>query len=59
MIIFLTIVFLLVCINAAMMLVSLYSVNKKAKTTSKSIPETAIPKIYPLDLIPSQLNKAV
>ncbi|MBT8299121.1 MAG: hypothetical protein KJO52_12375 [Maribacter sp.] len=59
MITFLTIVLLLVGINAAMMLVSLYSVKKRAKTSSKNMPETTIPKIYPLDLAPQKFNKAV
>ena len=56
---FLTIVLLLVCINAVMMLVSLYSVYKKANTTTKNIADATISKIYPLDLVTSKYNKAV
>ena len=56
---FLSIVLLLVCINAVMMLVSLYSVNKKASTTTKNIPDAPLSKIYPLDLVKAKYNKAV
>lgn len=42
-----------------MMLVSLYSVNKKASTTTKNISDATISKIYPLDLVASKYNKAV
>ena len=42
-----------------MMLVSLYSVNKKANTTTKNISDSTISKIYPLDLVASKYNKAV
>jgi len=56
---FLTIVLLLVCINAVLMLVSLYSVNKKASTTTKNVSDATISKIYPLDLVTSKYNKAV
>ena len=42
-----------------MMLVSLYSVKKKASTTIKNIPDVSISKIYPFDLVPSEYNKAV
>jgi len=56
---FFTILLILICVNAAMMLVSLYSVNKKANTTTKNISNATISKIYPLDLVPSEYNKAV
>ena len=42
-----------------MILVSLYSVNKKASTTTREISDAALSKIYPLDLIAPKYNKAV
>lgn len=56
---FFTILLILICVNAAMMLVSLYSVNKKASTTTKNISDSTISKIYPFDLVTSKYNKAV
>jgi len=56
---FFTILLILICVNAAMMLVSLYSVNKKANTTAKNISDSTISKIYPLDLVTAKYNKAV
>jgi uncharacterized alpha/beta hydrolase family protein len=56
---FLTIVLLLVCINAGMMLVNHFNVNKKASTTPNKISDTTISKIYPLDLFATKYKKAV
>jgi len=56
---FLTIVLLLVCINAGMMLVNLYNVNKKTSTTPNKISDSPISTIYPLDLFATKYKKAV
>jgi len=59
MVTFLTIVFILVCINAAIMLTSLYVVYKRENKVQKSITDSTISKIYPLDLFASTYKKAV
>ena len=59
MIAFLTLVFILVCINVAMILTSLYGVNKKTSTSKNRITESSISKIYPLDLLTTDYKRAV
>lgn len=56
---FLTLVFILVCINVAMILTSLYGVNKSRSVSKKRFTETTVSKIYPLDLLTSDYKKAV
>ena len=56
---FFTIFFILIGVNAAMMLVSIYSVNKKASTAPNKISDSTISKIYPLDLFANDYKKAV
>ncbi len=56
---FLTILFVLVCINAAMILTSLYNVNKSSFKTPKDITRSTISKIYPIDLAAPKYKKAV
>ena len=56
---FITLVLILVCINAAMILASLYGANKTRSTSSKGISDSSISKIYPLDLFTTDYKKAV
>ncbi|MCK5440897.1 MAG: hypothetical protein KAJ23_03300 [Maribacter sp.] len=53
---FFTILIVLVCVNTAMMLVSLYGTNKNSHKASNNLPDA---KIYPLDLTASNYKKAV
>jgi len=59
MVTFLTIVFLLVCINAAMMFTSLYSINRNKSAAKKKTARPTLSKIYPIDLVTSTYKKAV
>lgn len=59
MITFLTIFLILVGINIAMVLVSLFSVSKKSKTVSKKLAEEPNSVIYPLNILTSGYKKAV
>jgi len=56
---FLTIIFLLVCINAVMMFTSLYSVNRKSQKTDKGVQSTKSSKVYSIDLFDPNYKKAV
>ncbi|MGB5435107.1 MAG: hypothetical protein WBM98_04375 [Maribacter sp.] len=56
---FITLVLILVCINAAMILASLYGANKTRSTSNKGISDSSISKIYPLDLFTTDYKKAV
>lgn len=59
MITFLTIFLVLVGINIAMVLVSLFSVSKKSKATSQKLTEKPTSVIYPLNILTSSYKKAV
>lgn len=56
---FFTILIILVCINTAMMIVSLYGTNKNSRKVSNDLPDAKISKIYPLDLTTGNYKKAV
>ncbi len=59
MITFITLVLILVCINAVMILTSLYGANKTRSTSNTSMADSSISKIYPLDLFSTDYKKAV
>ncbi|MDV7139702.1 hypothetical protein R3X28_12485 [Maribacter sp. TH_r10] len=56
---FLTLVFVLIFINIAMILTSLYSANKSKSTPNGRHADSKISKIYPLDISTSDYKKAV
>ncbi|PWK24791.1 hypothetical protein LX92_01156 [Maribacter polysiphoniae] len=56
---FLTLVFILIFINITMILTSLYNTNKSKSTSNKSLGDSSVSKIYPLDISTSDYKKAV
>lgn len=56
---FLTIFLILIGINIAMVLLSLWSVSKKSKTSAQKLTDQPSSVIYPLDLLTSSYKKAV
>lgn len=59
MVTFLTILFVLICINAVMMLPATFNINKATNKLNKGITDTKVSKIYPIDLFASNYKKAV
>lgn len=59
MMIFFSILFILIGVNALMMVFSLNVFDQLAKKQSNSVPKASTTKIYPLDLISSEYKKAV
>ena len=59
MITFFTILFILIGVNAVMMIMNLSGVSQRIKKSTDGITETTMTKIYPIDLIPSKYKKAV
>lgn len=58
MITFLSILFVLIAINAALLIFSVNGTNKKSKSTAAT-PTGSPSRIFPLDLINSKYKKAV
>lgn len=56
---FLTILFVLICINAVMMLPSIINIDKAAESLNKGVTNSKVSKIYPIDLFDSNYKKAV
>ncbi len=56
---FFTILFILIGINAIMMVFSLRGTNQATKKTATNISAASESKIYPLDLVSSEYKKAV
>jgi hypothetical protein len=59
MISFFTILFIILGVNAVLMIFSLSGTGHKAKKTSTGISDSSTPKIYPIDLISSKYKKAI
>lgn len=59
MITFFTILFILIGLNAIMMIFSLKGTNHRTKKTTTTASTTSASKIYPLDLVSSEYKKAV
>jgi len=56
---FLTIFFVLVFLNAALLFFSVTSAGKRVSKLRKSISDQSLTKIYPLDLNPTKYKKAI
>jgi hypothetical protein len=56
---FLTIFFVLIFLNAALLFFSVSSAGKRVSNIRKSISEQSLTKIYPLDLNPTKYKKAI
>lgn len=56
---FLTIVFVLVLLNAALLIYSYANAGQKVNKFRKNISEQSITKIYPLDLDSAKYKKAI
>jgi len=56
---FLTIFFVLIFLNAALLFFSTTSAGKRVSKLRKSISDQSLTKIYPLDLNPSEYKKAI
>jgi hypothetical protein len=56
---FFTILFIILGVNAVLMIFSLSGTGQKAKKSSTSITDSSSTKIYPIDLISSKYKKAV
>ena len=59
MVTFLTIVFILVFINAAMMFSSMYNSNRNRNNVQNKTTKSTLSKIYPIELVTSNYKKAV
>lgn len=59
MITFFTILFILIGLNAIMMVFSLKGTNQRTKKTTTNVSTASASKIYPLDLVSSEYKKAV
>jgi hypothetical protein len=56
---FLIIVFVLVVLNAGLLIFSITNTGIKVSNLKKSISDQTIPKIYPLELNPDSYKKAI
>jgi hypothetical protein len=56
---FFSILFIVIGINAVLMIFSLSGSGQKAKKSSSQISDASASKIYPIDLISSEYKKAV
>jgi hypothetical protein len=56
---FLTIFFVLVFFNAALLFFSVTNARQRVSKLRKSISDQSLTKIYPLDLNPSEYKKAI
>jgi len=59
MISFFSILFIVIGVNAVLMIFSLSGSSQKAKKSSNTISDASPSKIYPIDLISSKYKKAV
>jgi hypothetical protein len=57
--IFLTILFILILLNAALLFFSVSNAGQRVNKLKKSISEQSLSKIYPLDLNPTKYKKAI